>query len=313
MASDHADRDDKMIFGGIVQKIRELRYSRVALYGVLGTLAVLYLMPLLVALVTSFKTRIAITQTRPYLPPLPGEVTVENWIQAFELLQQGLISSAILVIPVSLISALLGSMTAYGLTKIDWRGQVAVLLVFIAAVFLPTQAAIVPLSRFWSIYVPLEDVLSPLWQLPLLEPYYGDLLALIITNTAYGLPICTVLFRAYYKGLPDEMFEAARLDGASMFAIYRRIVFPLSGPMFAVTIIYQFTQNWNSFLFPLIIMVSSNHPAAPVTLSLAGLGAGLEGVDYGLRMSGALLTALPTLIVFLLFGERFAKGVAGNT
>ncbi|GAA0451312.1 carbohydrate ABC transporter permease [Halococcus dombrowskii] len=283
------------------------------LYVVLAGISIVFLLPLEVAFVTSLKSGVAVGRTLPFLPPGLEGLTFQNWTRAFELLKQGLVNSLILVVPVTIISAGMGSLAAYGLTRTDWRGQVPILLLIVAGVFLPTQAAIVPLSRFWSIYVPLEQILAPVWQLPLLHEYHSDLLALMITDIAFGLPICTVLFRSYYKGLSDEMVEAAMVDGASLFSIYRRIIFPLSGPMFAVTLIYQFTQVWNSFLFPLIIMVSSNNPAAPVTLSLAGIGASLEGTNYGLRMAGALLTALPTLIVFLLFGERFAEGVVGRT
>ena len=289
--------------------------ERVLLYATLGALLIVYLLPLWVAVVTSLKTRGAVTATLPHVPVFPFSegFTVENWVRAFDILEKGLVNSLVLVVPVALISALMGSMAAYGITHTTWRAQIPILLLFVAAVFLPTQAAIVPLSKFWSIWFPLEEILAPLWQLPLLYPYHGDLIALIITDIAFGLPICTILFRSYYLGLSKEMIEAAKIDGANVFTIYRHVVFPLSAPMFAVTIIYQFTQTWNSFLFPLIIMNTSNHQAAPVTLSLVGLGASLEGINYGVRMAGALLTALPTIVVFLLFGEQFAKGVAGGT
>ena len=297
----------------IANRLTETSVWRALLSLSLIGLAVAYLLPLLVTVFTSIKTGTAIAQTPSFVPPGFGGFTSDNWGRAFDILQKGLTNSIILVVPVAVISAVMGSMAAYALTYTDWRGQIAILVFMIAAVFLPTQAAIVPLSKFWAIYFPLEEILAPLWQLPLLHDYHGDLIALIITDIAFGLPICTVLFRSYYQGLSTEMLEAARIDGATMFSIYKRVIFPLSGPMFAVTIIYQFTQTWNSFLFPLIIMTSSNHPAAPVTLSLAGIGASLEGTDYGLRMAGALLTALPTLIIFLLFGNRFAEGVAGRT
>lgn len=297
----------------LASKVQAITLRRVLLYATLVGLAVLYLLPLEVTLLTSLKTNQAVAQTLSFVPPGIDGVTGQNWARAFEILEKGLTNSLILVAPVAIVSATMGSMAAYALTHTEWRGQVPIVVLVIAAVFLPTQAAIIPLSKFWTIHAPLEELLAPLWQLPLLHDYHGDLIALIITDIAFGLPICTVLFRSYYKGLSEEMLEAAQIDGASMFAIYRRIVLPLSKPMFAVTLIYQFTQTWNSFLFPLIIMTSSNHPAAPVTLSLAGIGASLEGTDYGLRMAGALLTALPTLIVFLLFGERFAEGVVGRT
>lgn len=297
----------------IASKVRNTSVRKVLLYATLVGLATLYLLPLEVTVLTSLKTNLGVSRTLPFMPPGIDGLTFRNWARAFDLLQKGLTNSLILVIPVAVISATMGSMAAYALMYTEWRGQVLTVVLVIAAVFLPTQAAIIPLSKFWTIHAPLEEMLAPLWQLPLLHDYHGDLIALIITDIAFGLPICTVLFRSYYKGLSGEMLEAARIDGASMFSIYLRIVLPLSAPMFAVTLIYQFTQTWNSFLFPLIIMTSSNHPAAPVTLSLAGIGASLEGTDYGLRMAGALLTALPTLIVFLLFGERFAEGVVGRT
>ncbi|TKX51894.1 carbohydrate ABC transporter permease, partial [Halorubrum sp. SP3] len=98
----------------------------------------------------------------------------------------------------------------------------------------PYQAVLVPLSQFWSM-IPLQDALGFLWALGINNDYTG-IFELIVTHVAYGLPICTVLFRSYYKNMSEEMIEAARLDGASIRRIYRRIVLPLSGPMFAVVL-----------------------------------------------------------------------------
>jgi glucose/mannose transport system permease protein len=106
------------------------------------------------------------------------------------------------------------------------------------------------------------------------------------------------------------MIEAARLDGATLRKAYQRIVFPLSTPMFAVVLIYQFTQIWNDLLFTLILVATESSAAAPVVLILAGLGQSLEGQDFGLRMAGAFFAALPTLAVYIMFGEEFAEGVA---
>jgi glucose/mannose transport system permease protein len=109
--------------------------------------------------------------------------------------------------------------------------------------------------------------------------------------------------------MPWEMIEAAKLDGASLWAIYKRIVLPLSVPMFAVVFIFQFTQIWNEFLFSLTLIGSVSDPAASATLILSGLGQALEGTDYPLRMAGAFITALPTLVVYVLFADKFAEGV----
>jgi len=85
---------------------------------------------------------------------------------------------------------------------------------------------------------------------------------------------------------------------------------PLSGPMFAVVLIYQFTQIWNDLLFTLVLVSTESSPAAPVVLILAGLGTSMEGQDFALRMAGAFIAALPTLAVYIMFGEEFAEGVA---
>jgi glucose/mannose transport system permease protein len=285
---------------------------RIALYAVLVGLTVFFLVPIEAGLVTSFKTDAAVTRTAPYLPPGPGGFTLDNWVGAFETLGPGLVNSTLLAVPATILCAVFGSLAAYGLTQVSWRGQIPLLMLFVAGVFIPYQAVLVPLSQFWS-SIPLEELLSPLWALPFFQPYHTAIVELIVTHTAYGVPICTVLFRGYYVGLPEEMVEAARLDGASVFSVYRRIILPLSGPMFAVTLIFQFTQIWNDLLFALILIGGAGAPSAPVTLSLVGLGASLEGVDFGLRMAGAFLTALPTLLVFIVFGDQFAQGVAGRT
>lgn len=297
-----------------VQDIRKsIGTWRIALYAALMFLVVFFLIPIEAGLVTSFKTTGAITRTPPFLPPGPDGFTLTNWIQAFDRLSTGFLNSLLLAIPATVLSATFGSLAAYGLTHVNWRGQLPILLLFVAGIFIPYQAVLVPLSEFWSVHVPLKELLAVLWTLPGLEPHHADIIELIVTDTAYGIPICTVLFRGYYMGLSDEMIEAAKLDGASVMRIYRRIVLPLSGPLFAVTFIFQFTQIWNDLLFPLILITGSNAPAAPITLKLAGLGIDVSGTDFGLRMAGAFLTALPTLLVFIIFGDQFARGIAGRS
>ncbi|KYH26848.1 trehalose/maltose transport system permease protein MalG [Halalkalicoccus paucihalophilus] len=277
---------------------------RIGLYATMLGLVVFYLLPIESGLVTSIKTSEALINTQPFAPPGPAGVTLEKWQFAFDTLWSGMINSMLFTIPATLLCAVLGSMAAYGLTLVDWRGQVAVFALFIAGIFIPYQAVIVPLTQFWSQYAMLEMRLGLL-----LSARSATLLELIITHTAYGIPICTLLFRSQYKTMSWEMIEAARLDGATVWRIYKRIVLPLSIPMFAVVFIFQFTQIWNEFLFSLTIIGSVSDPAASATLILSGLGEALEGVDYPLRMAGAFITALPTLVVYLLFADEFAEGV----
>ncbi|RJX49690.1 carbohydrate ABC transporter permease [Halonotius pteroides] len=287
---------------------------RLILYLVLLGMGAFYLIPIETGLMTSIISPGTYSGNLPYLPPLEplvsgtGAFSLEPWRGALDGLGQGLVNSVILVVPATILSGLLGSMAAFGLTTISWRGQIGIYILFVAGIFIPYQAVLVPLTQFWYNIVPLRSMFEPLAALPLVETYHWKLLALIITHTAYGLPICTLLFRAHYKKLSDEMVEAAQLDGASIATIYRRIILPLSIPMFAVVFIYQFTQIWNDLLFALTIVQFGD--AAVVTQELVGIGVSQSGTNFPLRMAAALLAALPTLLVYIFFGDKFAKGVA---
>lgn len=296
---------------GISGKTSQAEFSlrRGILYTILGLLIVFYLLPIEAGLMTAFKSEKGVINTLPYLPPDPAGFTLESWKTAGDALLRGAWNSLLFTIPSTILCAIFGSMAAYGLTLVNWRGQLAILVLFIAGIFIPYQAVLVPLSRFWSIYLPLEQVLAPVWALPFVESYHSDIIELIVTHTAYGIPICTVLFRAHYHQISNEMIEAARLDGATLTTIYTRIILPLSRPMFAVVLIFQFTQIWNEFLFSLILISSSSSPSASVTLILAGLGEALEGINFPLRMAGAFVAALPTLLIYILFADEFAEGV----
>ena len=281
------------------------------LYVVLLLAAAFYLVPIESGLVTSFKTGTAIIETAPFAPPGPSGFTFEKWQTAIDALLRGMGNSLLYAVPATVISASVGSITAYGLTIPTWKKsyKALVLMLIIAGIFIPYQAVLVPLTQFWSQWVQLDQLLSFVWALGISNDYAG-IVELVITHVAYGIPICTLLFRTYYKTMSDEMIESARLDGATLRRVYRRIVLPLSGPMFAVVLIYQFTQIWNDLLFTLVLVSTESSPAAPVVLILAGLGTSMEGQDFALRMAGAFFAALPTLAVYILFGDEFAEGVA---
>ncbi|WP_265111800.1 carbohydrate ABC transporter permease [Halosolutus halophilus] len=277
--------------------------QRVALYVALLGLIGFYLSPLWGGLTTAFKNRAGFLRTTPLEPPKPEWFTVEPWELAFATLQGGLLNSVVFVIPATLLSAILGSFAAYGLTKLSWRGQVGILVIFLAGVFLPYQSVLVPLRQFWS----MVDLASLLAFAPFLANR-ADLIELTITHTAYGIPICTVLFRSYYKTMDDAMIEAAKIDGASAVGIYKRIVLPLSMPMFAVTLIYQFTQIWNDLLFALVLVTARSNYV--VTQSLNELQ-GSMAQQYNIQMAGAFIAALPTILIYVVFGRQFAKGITG--
>ncbi|WP_276300936.1 carbohydrate ABC transporter permease [Halorussus lipolyticus] len=295
----------------IEQTLRDADRTRVALYAILLGLVGFYLAPLEAGLMTAFKTTDAFNRTVPFFPPVSGGFTFEPWEIAFDAMSNALINSLLLAVPATILSATLGSIAAYGLTTIDWKYQMPLVALFVAGIFIPYQAVLVPLSRLYAI-VDTQELLSFLWGLPLMHEHYASIINLIVTHTAYGIPITFLLFRSYYQSLSGEMIEAARLDGASVTSIYRNIVLPLSKPMFAVTLIYQFTQVWNDLLFALVILPSGGGAAAPVTIALNSLTGGIVE-SFNTQMAGAFVAALPTLLVYVLFGEQFAKGVAGET
>ncbi len=282
-----------------------LDVQRIVLYAVLLFMVAFYLSPLESGLMTAFKTQDAFFRTTPFAPPPLGGFTIQPWAEAFSQLQKGLVNSLLFTVPATVGSALFGSLAAYGLTNTKWRGQVALLMLFVAGIFIPYQSVLVPLSRFWAI-VNVRELFSAF------EPIASrpGLVALTVTHIAYGIPICTILFRGHYKSIDDSMLEAARLDGASVAKIYWRIILPLSLPMFAVTLIYQFTNIWNDLLFALVLISSPENSA--VTLALNQLKGSMVQ-QYNLQMAGAFITALPTLLVYIIFGEQFAEGVAGET
>ncbi|WP_246404065.1 carbohydrate ABC transporter permease [Halobellus ruber] len=274
----------------------------------------IYLLPLETGIVTSLKTEQGYLTTQPLLPPSENFLTFQPWITAWETLSPALINSALYSIPATILSALIGSIAAHGLTNTEWRGQTAVFLVFAIGIFIPYQSVLIPLSRFWG-FLELQTMFGPngivnLWQLPFVYPHYSYIVELTLTHTAYGIPITTLFFRGYYQALSDDMIEAARLGGAGLLSIYREIVLPLSKPMFVVAFIYQFTSIWNGLLFVLII-VGTNKAARPATLALNELAKVGYVPTYNTMMAGAFITALPTLLVYILFGDQFAKGVAG--
>ena len=291
--------------------IQQTTPSEIVLYAVLVVMAGFYLIPIESGLVTSIKTNTAIIGTAPYAPPGATGATLEKWQTAIDALLRGMGNSLLYAVPATVISAVLGSITAYGLTMPTWKRayKAPLIALIVAGIFIPYQAVLVPLTQFWSQWASITQLLSPVWALGVPNDYAG-IVELVITHVAYGLPICTLLFRTYYKTMSTEMIESARLDGASLRRVYRRIVLPLSGPMFAVVLIYQFTQIWNDLLFTLVLVSTESSPAAPVVLILAGLGSSLEGQDFALRMAGAFFAALPTLAVYIFFGEEFAEGVA---
>jgi glucose/mannose transport system permease protein len=309
MSNPSTQTDDTQLTRLRNASLTALSPRRAALYGLLSVVAVLFLLPLEAAVMTSFKTVSGFANTLPFAPPPPEGATVSGWIEAWNGLRAAMINSALFVLPATFILPVLGSLSAFGLTITKWRGQLAVYTLFMVGIFIPLQAVLVPLSIIWQT-ASIQSLLANLgpvnvWNLPLMREHYAQFLELAITHIAFGIPLSTLLFRSHYQDLPDEMIEAARLDGVGLFTIYRRIVLPLSKPVFVVVMILAFTTIWNDLLFALVIV--SDPLAEPATVAFASIAGG-RVQEFNVIMAAGFITALPTLLVYITFTRQFAEG-----
>jgi len=229
--------------------------------------------------------------TTPWQPP--AAPTLANFGQAFGQLARPFLNSVELAVPATALSALLGSLNGYVLAKWRFKGSEVLFTLLLFGMFIPYQ----------SVLIPLVNVLSTV-------QLYGTIPGLVLVHVVYGIPITTLIFRNYYAGVPGELVEAARIDGASVFGVYRWVMFPLSVPGFVVVMIWQFTSIWNEFLFAVTIV--NNPDAQPLTVALANMtGSVLH--EYQLQMAGALITALPPLLVYVLLGRYFIRGLLAGS
>jgi glucose/mannose transport system permease protein len=300
-----------------VSSVREsisVTADRVVLYGILTVLVVLFFLPLETGIMTSFKTQSGYLSTLPFTPPDPNNFSPAPWRTAWAALSQSLVNSVLFTVPATILSALIGSLAAHGLANAEWRGRNVVFFLFAIGIFLPYESTLIPLSRFfnWFNIQTLLANLGPInvWSLPLVQRHHSHLIELVLTHTVFGIPITTLLFRGYYQTLSDDLFDAAVLDGAGLWTIYRELVLPMSKPMFVVTFIYQFTSIWNSLLFALIL-VGTNDAAWPATIAINQLAQEGYVPTYNTMMAGAFIVAAPTVLLYLVFGKHLAEGIAG--
>ncbi len=276
-----------------------MNWKRITLYVVLILFALYYLMPVYVLLVTSLKDFKEVSLRNMWNPP--KSLSMQSFIQAWNGdpkrglrgLSGNFMNSIYLVVPATFISAFLGSMNGYVLTKWKFKGANIVFPVLLFGMFIPYQSILIPLVQFLQ-----------------RTKLYGSIPGLILVHCVYGIPITTLIFRNYYSTIPTSIIEASKIDGAGFGRIYTSIVLPVSMPAFAVVMIWQFTSIWNDFLFGLI--VTPNPAVQPITVALNNL-AGSYFVEWNIQMAGALITALPTLLVYIFLGRFFMRGLLAGS
>jgi glucose/mannose transport system permease protein len=270
---------------------------RLVIYGLLILFAIFYLLPLFVMVTTSFKTLDEIRDGN--MLALPVTPTIEPWLAAWGTTCVGLscngikgyfANSLMMVVPAVIISTILGALNGYVLTKWRFPGHRLVFGLMLFACFIPFQAVLIPMAQVLGIL-----------------GLAGTTAGLVMVHVVYGLGFTTLFFRNYYDVFPSELVRAAQIDGASFFQIFRRIMLPSSGPIIVVTVIYQFTNIWNDFLFGASFTAGDG---APMTVALNNLVNSSTGVkEYNVHMAAAMFAALPTLIVYVVAGRYLVRGL----
>jgi glucose/mannose transport system permease protein len=276
-------------------------FARALIYALLILLACYYLLPLYVMLVNSLKPLDEIREGN--MLELPQTFTIAPWLSAWSTAQIGVqptglrpyfINSILMVVPAVFLSTLFGALNGYVLTKWRFPGDNFVFTLMLLACFIPFQIVLIPSARILG----LLGMAGTTW-------------GLVLVHVVYGLGFTTLFFRNYYEAFPTELVRAAMIDGATFFQIFRRILLPSSGPIIIVTVIWQFTNIWNDFLFGASF---SDADSQPMTVALNNLVNSSTGVkEYNVHFAGAILAALPTLIVYVVSGRYFVRGLMAGS
>ncbi len=277
-----------------------LSRRNIVIYGTLTLVALYYLMPLYVMIVTSLKGMPEIRFGNVFAPPV--EITFEPWVKAWATactglncdgLSRGFWNSVRITIPSVIISILIASVNGYALANWRFKGANIFFTILIVGAFIPYQVMIYP------IVIILREM-----------GVYGTLTGLVIVHTIFGMPINTLLFRNYFASVPEELFKAARVDGAGFWSIYFRIMLPMSLPIFVVSMIIQVTGIWNDFLFGVVYTRPETYP---MTVQLNNIVNSVQGVkEYNVNMAATLLTGLVPLVIYFISGKLFVRGIAAG-
>lgn len=280
-------------------------WGRVALrwllFSVLILFALFYLMPLFVMVTTSLKSLEEIRTGS--LVAFPREVTFDAWRTAWsgactgiqcEGLRPYFWNSVILAIPAVLISSMLGALNGYVIAQWKFKGANLIFSLMLFGCFIPFQVVLLPMARMLG-----------------LMGLAGSIPGLIFVHVIYGIGFTTLFFRNYYVTISPELVKAAKVDGAGFFRIFWSIFLPLSLPIIVVTVIWQFTQIWNDFLFGVSF---SQAGTQPVTVALNNIVNSTTGVkEYNVDMAAAIIAALPTLLVYVVAGKYFIRGLTAGS
>jgi len=274
--------------------------GRIVIYALLVVFALYYLMPLFVMITTSLKTLDDIRTGN--LVSLPREISFDAWVKAWSSACSGVscnglkgnfLNSVSFVLPAVAISTLIGAFNGYVLTMWRFRGSDVLFTLLLIGCFIPFQVVLLPMAQTLG-YLGIANSIP----------------GLIFVHVVYGLAFTTLFFRNFYVTVPPDLTKAARIDGAGFFTIFWRIILPLSPAIIVVSVIWQFTQIWNDFLFGVVF---SSGERQPITVALNNLVNTSTGVkEYNVDMAAAIIAGLPTLFVYIVAGKYFLRGLTAG-
>lgn len=274
---------------------------RILLYFFLSVFVLYYLLPLFVMITTSLKSLEEIRTGS--LVALPRNITFEAWGTAWssactgiqcEGLKPYFWNSIFIAIPAVFISTLIGALNGYVVAQWRFKGANMIFALMLFGCFIPFQVVLLPMARVLG----LMDLA-------------GSISGLIFVHVIYGIGFTTLFFRNYYVNIPSELVKAAKMDGATFLRIFWSIFLPLSLPIIVVTVIWQFTQIWNDFLFGVSF---SEAGTQPITVALNNIVNSTTGVkEYNVDMAAAIIAAMPTLLVYIFAGKYFIRGLTAGS
>jgi glucose/mannose transport system permease protein len=286
--------------GGRSMLDRTFAPSRILIYLIVSLIAAAWLAPLAVVVLNSLRTNEEIAQGS--MIGWPQHLAWSNYAAAWSGfciaetcagIRPYMLNSALVTIPATIFSTLLGAIAGYAVSLWRFRGDNWIYGIVTLGIFLPQQMRLLP----WTIVLRDTGLMN-------------TLTGLVVIHTIQGLSFTTLFCRNYYIAIPHELIRAARIDGAGFFRIFWRIILPLSPPILVVTVIWQFTHIWNEFLYGVTFTTGQQQP---VTAALIALSAAVADIPHhGVQSAAVMIAALPTLLIYLIGGKYFVRGLTAG-
>jgi glucose/mannose transport system permease protein len=279
---------------------RSFTPGRALIYLLVSLVAAAWLVPLIVVVLNSLRSNEEIAQTS--MIGWPQHWAFANYLTAWSDfcvaqtcagIRPYMLNSALVTIPATIFSTLLGAVAGYAVSLWRFRGDQWIYGIVTLGIFLPQQMRLLP----WTIVLRDTGLMN-------------TLTGLVLIHTIQGLSFTVLFCRNYYVAIPQELIKAARIDGAGFFRIFWRIILPLSPPILIVTVIWQFTHIWNEFLYGVTFTTGQQQP---VTAALIALSAAVADIpQHGVQSAAVMIAALPTLLIYLIGGKYFVRGLTAG-